>query len=125
MDSFDNILPLIMLFLFWVFSKKGKETKKNKPPMPVRPPRKPTLEVGGDLLPDYEKLKLKIRTNTTQQSTTPPVQPIKENKVSREVSREESRNCEGLDNFNKLPGKRQLRRAIIWAEILGPPVSLR
>jgi len=130
MDFFDKLFPLILLFIFWTLSNRSSKKRKEGPPVPVK--EKPVKRTRPErLLPLAEKHK-DLLFKVGEESTVPTLktaaaEPPKQKNVPPVVEKipepVRRRQCRGDVPFR--PGRRRLRRAIIWSEILAPPLALR
>jgi hypothetical protein len=159
--SFEDFLPLLILFAIWWISSKKKKAMRQKPPSPSTKADKdsgrPTLQeiLRQVLLGEAELPQPKGAEHRRPVPSTPPEpvympEPDEEWQESRSIRQRyppitslppqppptfsaaekqpvlPSRPAETIPSFRAGNFRRQdLHRAIVWSEILAPPVSMR
>ena len=146
--TFEGLLPFILLFIMWgagrILNRMGKSNQKKQAPAE----RKPVLV---KILQQLATLKEKGSNEEFDEYSPPPSQPeIDEDEEEflanmEEVSRQQEPPIPGKETVPVSPpnvvikpraailrkkplamlNRRKLQNAVIWAEILAPPVALR
>ena len=107
----DRLLPLLIIWIIWriVNSKRKSGAKKTIPP-------------PGGLKEEMEELEsVTVAVPLpAQPAVEVEVQPEEKQPVVQPAVRPARRGCAA-----KCPDRNFLRQAVVWSEILAPPVSLR
>ena len=113
--DFENIFPLIILWLIWVISQKRQGRGRQEKPAPRSvpapmamaptgpPPGPPTFAAAVEMAPGASAAKARPALSENRSAAGPPAwpDPAADSSVGT------------------------LRQAVVWSEILAPPLALR
>ncbi|MFC1843978.1 hypothetical protein ACFLZ5_04235 [Thermodesulfobacteriota bacterium] len=147
--TFEGLLPFILLFIMWgasqILLKMGKTGQKKQAPTDKKPGFLKMLqehladleEQGKDeefdeyfqppSQPPEEELKKESLIETTKDSLPqePPITDRKKVSVSPPIGAAKPRHTSLCKKPLATMNRHKLKNAVIWAEILAPPVALR
>ncbi len=111
--DFDRFLPLIIVFIIWRLTERMRQKKKRPTPMQVDPAAQ-EFDIKN-----MSELKLDGSPLPAESLIADPLHVVAEKNMSQIITRKKTRR-------HKLSRKKIfLRQAVVWSEILSPPVSLR
>ena len=111
--DFDRFLPIIVVFIIWRLSEKMRNRKKRLESLHV--------DTTNEELNNYEILESDFDTLPShfEEIIGDPEEVVLEsNKKQRAVEKKSKESVNARKKFF-------LRRAVVWSEILSPPVSMR
>jgi len=107
----DRLLPLLVIWIIWsIINRKGKKRTEKIVPLPV-----PVQEEMGELEP------VAMTVPLSPESGVETTEQLMEKHPPKRTAAGPAR-CGVAFGY---PGRNFLQQAVVWSEILAPPVSLR